>query len=598
MITEINMRSETDKKKKEAKRLVHIKQIIPYIWSEKWLFIGGLVMMLAGSILKLLDPLIIAHILDFIVPTGDVDKLYRFAGLFVAVILASGLLTYFQVIVLSRMGLKIVTKLKFRVFDHFLHLPVGYFDNNPVGELISRVESDCENVRQLFSDLSVTILGNLLFFIGMVVVMMLRHFNITLILMIPISLIVICVFFVVRYLAKFFRRARELNADITGVINEYIQGISIVQLFNRQDKVIKLLDEKGKDKKHVESKAMFTEYGFWGLYGFLIETVFVVLLIYLMVPQIIGGLVTLGTLIVFIQYSQRIFWPLMMISENINQIQRAFASLHRIFGILAIKDEYAARTANIPAKFDNEIEFRNIKFSYKEDEEVLRGISFSIKKGETVALVGASGSGKTTVVSLLCGFYNIKEGGIFVDGVNLNHFDLKSWRQKIGLVLQDIYLFPGDIKENIRIYNDQINDEQIYEALRFVQTDEFLSRLDNGISSEIKERGRNISVGEKQLLSFARAIVFSPDIIILDEATASIDIRTETKIQQAMKSILKDKTAVIVAHRLSSVMTADKILLFQNGQIIAAGKHQELLISSTEYRKLVELQFLSKQKAV
>ena len=578
--------------------LPDIKKIAPFIWAEKWLFIFGLTMMLVGSVLKLLDPLIIAHILDFIVPTGDVSKLYQYAGLFVAIILMSGLLTYLQVIILSKMGLKIITKLKFKVFDHFLHLPMSYFDQNPVGELIARVESDCENVRQLFSDLSVMIFGNLLFFLGMIVVMLIRNFNITLILLIPIGIIVITVFCIVRYLAKFFRRARELNADITAVVNEYIQGISIVQLFNRQEKVLKLLDDKGREKKRIESRASFIEYSCWGLYGFLLETVFVILLIYLMVPQIIGGIVTLGTLIIFIQYSQRIFWPLMMISENINQIQRAFVSLHRIFTILEIKDENETREANLPASFQHQIEFRDVSFSYKENEEVLKGINFSIRKGETVALVGASGSGKTTVVSLLCGFYKLQKGGIYVDDVNINDFDLKSWRRKIGLVLQDIFLFPGDVRENIRIYNDDISDDEIIEALKYVQTDELLLKMTNGISSEIKERGQNISVGEKQLLSFARAIVFAPEVVILDEATASIDIRTETKIQQAMRSILHNKTAIIVAHRLSSVINADRIFLFEEGNIIASGTHQELLDESAEYRKLVELQFLTSNKAV
>ena len=574
-----------------------VKLLFPYIWKEKWLFISGLSMMVVTSILRLLDPLIIAHILDYIVPAMDVSQLYLYAGLFVGVIFTSGILTYFQVILLAKMGIKIITGLKYQVFDHFLQLPVGYFDNNPVGELIARVESDCENVRQLFSDLSVMILGNLLFFSGMVVVMFIRHWNVTLILLIPITVIVVSVFFVARYLSRFFRRVRELNADITGILTEYIQGISIVQLFNRHEKVMRMLDDKGKEKRNVDSRAMFMEYGFWGFYGFLLETVIVVLLIYLMVPQILVGVVTIGTLIVFIQYSQRIFWPLLMISENINQIQRAFASLQRIFGILALKHETYGLQKTKQASFLDRIDFRDVWFQYKEDEWVLKGINFSIRKGEKVALVGSSGSGKTTTVSLLCDFYRVTRGGIYIDGVNLNEVNTKSWRKKIGLVLQDIYLFPGDIKENIRIYNDDISEESIERALQLVEARDFLNRQESGLDAEIQERGQNISVGEKQLLSFARAIVFSPELVILDEATASIDIRTEARIQQAIETVLQDKTALIVAHRLSSVINADKILLFQNGRIIGQGTHNELLKSSPEYKKLVELQFLHQEEA-
>ncbi len=575
-----------------------VRKLFPYIWQEKWLFLAGLFMMVVTSVLRLLDPLIIAHILDHIVPEKDVGELYLYAGLFIGIVFVSGLLTYFQVVTLAKMGVKIITRLKYQVFDHFLQLPVKYFDYNPVGELIARVESDCENVRQLFSDLSVMILGNLLFFSGMVVVMFLRNWNVTIILLIPISIIVVSVFFVARYLSRFFRRVRELNADITGILTEYIQGISIVQLFNRQEKVKKILDDKGREKRNIDSRAMFTEYSFWGLYGFLLETVIVVLLIYLMVPQILIGAVTIGTLIIFVQYSQRIFWPLLMISENINQIQRAFASLQRIFGILALEPETWGQKDTITPQFNDRIEFRDVWFQYKEDEWVLKDVSFTIKKGEKVALVGASGSGKTTTVSLLCLFYQVLKGGIYVDGINLNELEMKEWRQKIGLVLQDIYLFPGDIRENIRIYNDNISEEEIDKALQVVRAEDFIRKQTAGIFSEIKERGSNISVGEKQLLSFARAIVFSPEIIILDEATASIDIRTEARIQEAIEKILHDKTAIIVAHRLSSVLNADKILLFQNGRIVDQGTHDELLSRSPEYKKLVELQFLQQEEAV
>lgn len=587
-------------KQKSAKKKFDfglVRQLFPYIWKEKWLFLAGLTMMITTSGLKLLDPLIIAHILDNIVPEREISQLYLYAGLFVAVIFVSGILTYFQIILLAKMGIKIITRLKYQVFDHFLKLPVSFFDKNPVGELIARVESDCENVRQLFSDLSVMILGNLFFFSGMLAVMFIRQLNITLILLLPIAVIVVSVFYVARYLGKFYRRVRELNADITGVISEYVQGISIVQLFNREDKVMEILDNKGKDKKRIDSRAMFTEYSFWGVYGFLLETVIVVLLIYLMVPQILIGAITIGTLIVFIQYTQRLFWPLMMISENINQVQRAFASLQRIFGILALKEETHGLKNSFPAEFNEKIEFRNVWFQYKKDEWVLKDVSFTINKGEKVALVGASGSGKTTTVSLLCLYYLIQKGGIYVDGVNLNDLEMKEWREKIGLVLQDIYLFPGDIRENIRIYNNDISEKDIEDALQIVRASDFVKRQPEGIFSEIKERGQNISVGEKQLLSFARAIVFQPELIILDEATASIDVRTEARIQQAIETVLKNKTAVIVAHRLSSVVNADKILLFHDGRIVAQGTHNELLAGSPEYKKLVELQFLHQEEA-
>jgi len=575
-----------------------LKRLIPYIWEEKWLFIGGFSMMLVTSFLRLFDPLIIAHILDVIVPNHNLSQLYLYAGLFIGLVLTLGILSYSQVIILSKMGIKIVTKLKFEVFRHLLQLPVNYFDKNPVGELMARVESDCENVRQLFSDLSVKIFGNLIFFVGILIVMFIRSWSVSLIILIPISIILVSVILTTRYLRKFFKRERELNEEITGIVTEYIQGVSIVQLFNQERHILDSLEDSGRQKRNVEAKAMFIEYGLWGVYDFVMETLVVVLLVYLIVPKILLGGITIGTLVIFIQYSQRIFYPLLAISENINQIQRGFVSLNRIFTLLKLSKEPLGEEENKRVTIDDKIEFRDVWFKYKEDEWVLKGVNFTVKKGEKVALVGASGSGKTTTVSLLCDFYRPQKGGIYVDGVELGSLNIREWRKRIGLVLQDIFLFPGDILENVRVYNDEVGEAEVSKALEQVTADSFVNKMPDGVYSEIKERGQNISVGEKQLISFARAIAFSPELVILDEATASIDIRTEAKIQLAMERLLEGKTAIVVAHRVSSIINSDKILLFDEGEIIAEGTHSELLKSSAEYNRLVQLQYVLDDEVV
>jgi len=572
-----------------------LKRLIPYIWEEKWLFIGGFSMMLVTSFLRLFDPLIIAHILDVIVPNHNLDQLYLYAVLFIGLVLTVGVLSYSQVIVLSKMGIKIVTKLKYETFKHLLQLPVSYFDKNPVGELIARVESDCENVRQLFSNISVNIFGNIIFFFGILVVMFIRSWNVSLIILAPIIMIAVSVLFTTRYLRKFYRRERELNEEITGIVTEYVQGISIVQLFGQENKIMDQLVSKGREKRNIDAKANFIEYGLWGVYDFVMLTLVQILLIYLIVPKILLGAITIGTLVIFIQYTHRIFYPLISISENINQIQRGFVSLNRIFALLLLAKEPLGDPEEKEVSINDKIEFRDVWFKYKEDEWVLKGVNFSVKKGEKVALVGASGSGKTTTVSLLCDFYRPQKGGIYVDGVELTKLNIKEWRKQIGLVLQDIYLFPGDILENVRVYNDEVGEFEVNKALEQVTADSLVNKMADGVYSEIKERGQNISVGEKQLISFARAIVASPELVILDEATASIDIRTEAKIQAAMEKLLEGKTAIIVAHRLSSIINSDKILLFDNGEIIAEGVHKELLSSSPEYNRLVKLQFLHDQ---
>lgn len=560
----------------------------------KVLFIGGFFSMILISGAQLLDPLILAHIIDVSVPNADIGDMIRWGVFFVIVIVFTGVLSYYQTILLARLGVRIITDLKRQVFEHMLTLPVSYFDANPVGKLIARVESDGERVKQLFSNFAIMIMGNILFFLGMLGVLFWKNWQITLFLVLPMPVIFLLVVIAVRYLAKYYRRIRRIYAELSGLLAEYIQGSHIIQIFNRRSIIEDIVNSKSMEKKKEETKAAFYEYSFWSFYSFLIETLFIVLVILLTTPKIFAGLMTLGTLIIFIQYGRRIFEPLIMISETINMMQRAFVSLERIFSILDMEPEQSMNRGLKPV-FNETIKFDNVWFKYKKDEWVLKDVSFEIKKGQKIALVGASGSGKTTTVSLLERFYNIDEGSITVDSNSIYDFPLQEWRKKIGLVLQDIYLFPGNIKENVRIYNDSIEDRTVRNALKAVEAEAFIDKR-NGLDMELLERGQNVSVGEKQLLSFARALVFSPDIVIMDEATASVDAVTEKKIQHAMETMLEGKTAIIVAHRLSSVVNADKILLFQNGRIIAEGNHHELMNISPEYKKLVELQFLSSKE--
>ena len=572
----------------------YLKKIIYLIKEQKWPFILGLAAMLLTTAGRLLDPIILAHIIDVSVPNNDMNDMFKWGGFFAIIVICSGLLSYFQNIILSKTGIRIITKIKYDVFSHLASLPVAWFDKTPTGELISRVESDGERVKELFSQFSIMIFGNLLFFVGMLVILFSKDFKTTAILMIPISFVVVTAIFIVRYLSRYYKRSRVLNAEITGFLTEYIQGMNVVQLFNQQKRAEIQMNQKSKEKQVVDTKASYIEYGLWGVYDFLIETVFIITIILLTVPKVLQNITTVGTLLIFIQYSVRLFWPLMQITENINQIQRAFVSLKRMFQLLDLPLEKTDQEIK-DIHFNKEIEFKDVWFKYKEDEWILKGVNFTINKGEKIALVGASGSGKTTTVSLLCKFYDIQSGKILVDGIDFEKISTKDWRKKTGLVLQDIILFPGSLKENVRIYNDDISEEMVINSINNVHADALFEKLGQDLDFEIKERGQNLSMGEKQLLSFARALCFEPEIIIMDEATASIDAKTESEIQQSMEEVLKGKTAVIVAHRLSSVLNCDKILVFDNGHIIAQGKHDELVESCPEYKRLVELQFLKKE---
>jgi ABC-type multidrug transport system fused ATPase/permease subunit len=577
---------------KKQKLSYYLKLLYPFIKKDKGLLFFGLFAMLITSALRLVDPLILALIIDESIPNQDMGQTMHYGLMFIAVVLISGLLSYLQIVLLSRLGIKIITKFKGDVFSHLLKLPVGWFNKQPVGELIARVESDSERVKVLFSELSITIIGNLLFFVGVFIVLMFRDWKTTMVILPIIAVTIVAYSFLFRYISRFFRIIREKYAVISAKITDYVQGMQMIQALNQQKRVIEDLKVASKDKQRTEIKTSFIEYGAQSFFMFIFNVVFVVIVIMISAPKIIAGIATLGTLIVFIQYIYRMVWPLMHLSENFMQMQRSFVSLKRILELTALETEDEAFTGTQSPSFEQEIRFENVSFAYDEEDWILKDVSFSIPKGKKIALVGPSGSGKSTTISLLCGFYHVQKGKITVDGMPIREMDFRAWRRKIGLILQDIFLFPGPILENVRVYNDTIPPSTVQNAISVVQLDDFVKALPEGLDTELAERGQNVSQGEKQLISFARALAFDSEIIIMDEATASIDPQTEARIQRTMNKAFGGKTMVIVAHRLTSVLDADEILYFCEGKITARGNHQELMKSSEEYRKLVELQLL------
>jgi len=570
----------------------YLKLLYPFVKKDLGLLLFGLFAMLCTSAIQLLYPLILAEIIDKSIPGKDMAQMFRFGGFFVLAVVVAGILSYLQIVLLSRLGVKIITKFKAQVFRHLLTLPVEWFNKQPVGELIARVESDAERVKALFSELSIRIIGNLLFFAGVFLVMFLRAPHIAGWILPLMAVAIVGYYFLIRYLSQFYMKIREKNAVVTAKITDYVQGMPILQALNRQNKAYEDLKFSSDEKYRLETRTSFTEYGSQSVFMLVFEVIFLVLIIKLTAPRIIAGAVTIGTLIIFVDYIFRMIWPLMQISENVMQIQRAFVSLKRIVELTELTSEEEIFIGTLQPSFQREIRFENVWFAYKDEEWVLRDVSFTIPKGKKIALVGASGSGKTTSVSLLCGFYPLNKGRILVDDVPLDEIEFRAWRSKIGLILQDIFLFPGSILENVRVYNDLVPEEKVREAINIVQLDDFINEQDMGLDTELAERGQNVSQGEKQLISFALALAFNAELIIMDEATASIDPQTEAKIQKSMEAIFADRTAVVVAHRLTSVLDADEILFFSNGEIIHRGSHSELMKSSREYRKLVELQLI------
>ncbi|MBN1518641.1 MAG: ABC transporter ATP-binding protein [Spirochaetales bacterium] len=553
------------------------------------LFAAGTVAMLAATGAKLALPLILQQVIDKAIPAGDMSLMLRYALSYLGLIAFMAVGTYFQTMLIVRLGLSVVTKIKEDLFSHLLTLPVSYFDKHQVGELMARVENDTEKAKNIFSETGVMLISNVAYFVGVFLVLFSKNPNATGVMLIPLPFLMFAFIFVFDKLRPLYEKARKTYAKITAVATEFVQGIEVLQAFNRTEHASRRLEEASKEKRDVEIKAGLVEYSFMGVLRFMAGTLFLVLIIRLIAPGIFQGALTVGALLVFIEYGMTLFEPLFSIGENIRGIQQARVALGRVFGIMDELPEPKGSGAS--PSFSQEIEFRNVSFSYKDGEPVLDNVSFTVKKGQTLALVGASGSGKTTTVSLLCRFYPIGSGTILVDGRDLTEIDLHAWRRTIGLVLQDVYLFPGTILENVRVYDDAIHEPDVFAALKTVHAADFVRRLPNDVRTSLHERGSNLSMGEKQLLSFARAVAFDADIVIMDEATASVDVATERRIQKSMADMLKGRTAIIVAHRLSSILKADKILFFKDGRIIAQGTHEELLSSLPEYGELVRLQF-------
>ena len=566
------------------------KLLKPYLWKERKLLLLGLVLMIFVSIAHLLDPLILAHIVDVSVPNQDLKDMYRYAFFFIGLIIISGIASYTQIIILSKLGLKVITDIKMKLFAHLMKISVSFFDNRPVGDFITKVENDSEKVRFLFSELSIRIIGNLLFFIGVIIVITYKSPDVSIWILLAITLIAIAYNYFMRFMGKIFTKVREKYSEVTAKINEYVQGMHVIQTFHKEDEAVKIIEKTSADKKRIETKASFLEYSIEGLLLFLIEYFLLVLIIVLIVPQIFAGTKSIGTLIIFSQYINRIIWPLIQLLENVMQIQKSMVSLTRIRELSELPvEDYYLNEMSIDS-FEKEIEFKNVWFAYEAENWILKDVSFKVRKGEKVALVGPSGSGNTTAISLICGFYKYQKGEIFTDGKPLNELNIKKWRRKVGLILQDVLLFPGNVIENVRIYDDSISPERVMESIKMVHAEKFYQM--GSLQNIIAERGQNISQGEKQLLSFARALTFNPEIVIMDEATSSIDTVTEKKIQESMLQVLAGKTAMIVAHRLSSIIDADNIIYFKDGQIKNQGTHAELMLNSTDYQNLVNLQYM------
>lgn len=521
---------------------------------------------------------------------SDVSSLVYLALYYLIALGAGFIINYLQVYLLHKTGQKIVFDMRHQIFSHLQNLSMRFFDTNPVGRLITRVTNDTEALHDLFTDVLVNLFKDLFTLFGIVVVMLRLNLKMALISFALLPFVTVATVLYRRKARDAYRLVRVRLARINATLQESISGMKIIQIFNREKQHFEKFDKI--NSEHFE--ASFAELRVFAVFRPFINslhTVGLALLIWRGGGQVISGAIEFGVLYAFIEYIKMFFEPINNLSERYNVMQAAMASSERIFKLLDTEPEIENAVQPVQSDIKGKIEFRDVWFAYNPGDWVLRDVSFTIDVGQTVAFVGATGAGKTTIISLISRLYDVQKGQILIDGIDIREIDLDHLRSSIATVLQDVFVFSGTIADNIRLNNYEIDDQKIHQIAEAVDADKFISALPRKYESEVKERGATLSAGQRQLLAFARALAFDPKILVLDEATANIDTETELIIQKAMHMISKGRSTLVVAHRLSTIQNADKIIVMHKGKIRETGNHQELLANEGLYHQLYQLQY-------
>jgi len=522
----------------------------------------------------------------------ETNALIRIGMIYLALIVGSFILNYIQTVVLQWTGQRIIFNIRQQLFSHLQRLSISFFDKNPVGRLVTRVMNDTEALNEMYSNMLVTLFKDVFILIGIVIVMFQMNSKLAWISLVCIPFVVITSQIYRKYARAAFRDTRVKLARINATLAENISGMKIIQYFRREKQMHGEFEEINQDY----FKASWRELMTFAIFRPTIEfwsTLALAILVWYGGGQVLNHGLELGVLYAFISYIQQFFQPINDLSEKYNILQSAMASSERIFQLLdtddAIKDP--VKPLAMPAPVLGRVEFKNVWFAYVGENWVLRDVSFTIEPGETIAFVGATGAGKSSILSLISRFYDIQKGEILIDGVNIKDVNKEDLRRAIGIVQQDVFLFAGTIRDNIRLAEMSITDETIEQATKYVNADTFINKLPGKLDEPVLERGLTFSAGQRQLISFARALAFDPAILVLDEATSNIDTETESLIQDALDKLTQNRTTIVVAHRLSTIQTADKIIVMHKGRVREIGNHQELLAQEGMYYNLYQLQY-------
>ena len=587
----------TDRERHMSDREI-IGRLLAYAKPYKGNFVAVFFIMLFSIVYELTAPLLMAHIQDTIkVDNFSLPYLYTVVAAYAGILIVSLICTYFQAMILQKTGQKILSQIRLDVFTHAEKLSHEQLNNIPVGKLVTRVTNDPNAISFLFTNILVTLAKNSMVVVGILAVMLLVNYVLTLLVLCFVPFVILFTVVFRRFSRTVHRQVSNATTDINTYLSENLSGMKITQIFNREDRKLEDFVSRSRNLKKAKFRRMYV----FGIFRPMVYMLFVTTNMclfyfgakgYIQDTTFLGQTITSFTVVAFYGYISRFFNPIQTLAEQFDMLQRSFASAEKIFTILdmvpGVVDEEDA--IELP-EIKGEIEFKNVWFQYKPDEWVLQDVSFKVLPKQTVAFVGSTGSGKTTILSLICRNYDIQKGQILIDGIDIKKIKISSLRRHFGQMLQDVFLFSGTIRSNILLNMEDVTDEQVWEACKYVNADSFIGKLEHGLDEVVRERGNNFSAGQRQLLSFARTILHKPSVMILDEATANIDTETEVLIQDSLEKMKNIGTMLVVAHRLSTIQHADNILLLSKGKIIEQGTHQELLALHGRYHQLYTLQY-------
>jgi ATP-binding cassette, subfamily B, multidrug efflux pump len=590
--------SEKEKEKGIDRRL--FRRIVGLLRPQRGWVLVALVGVIAAAVLGPLRPRLVQIAIDRYVVPGDLPGLDAFLPLLLGVLLAESFLAFFNGYLTQWIGQKAILGLRTRVFDHLTRQPLAYFDRTPIGRLITRTTSDVESLSDVLSAGVVTILGDLLKLVFIAYFMLVLDWRLALISLTVLPFMAWATAVFRRKVREQYRETRTQVARLNSFLQEHVAGMSVVQLFGREAEEARRFAEVNDAHRVAQNRTVFYFALFWPA----VETIASValgLVLWAGGLMSAAGVVTLGTLVAFIQYVRQFFEPIRNISDQYNTLQSAMAGAERIFEVLDHDEALAERPdAHTPDVLRGEIEFRDVWFAYdgaeaaregREPHWILRGVSFTVPAGTSTAIVGATGAGKTTIISLLLRFYDVQRGAVFVDGVDVRDYRLRALRRHVGLVLQDVFLFSGSVEQNVTLGDAAVTPERVRQAAAEIGADRFIERLPEAYAQDVKERGATLSHGQRQMLSFVRALVYDPAVLVLDEATSSVDTETEEAIQAALVRLMEGRTSVVIAHRLSTIQHADQILVMHRGEVRERGTHAALLAHGGLYRRLYDLQY-------